>query len=720
MFKQIVIILFLMCICFQNVLSQDDLNIIEGKWLEYSDAGNSLYRHFTKTAYEQLKNRKDKIMQIGSLAEWKSRQDYVRKALNDCIGGFPQKSPLNARITRTVQKDKFRIEHIIYESVPGFYVTSSLFLPANVKKGSRLPVIIYCSGHSVDGYRSEAYQVVILNLVRKGFIVFAFDPVGQGERLEYYDSDTGKSAIGGPTSEHSYPGAQALLTGSSQAMYMIWDGIRAVDYLLTRKEVDPERIGITGRSGGGTQSAYIAAYDDRIYAAAPENYITNYTRLLQTIGPQDAEQNLTHVVSEGLDHPDFLIVRAPKPALMVTTSNDMFNIQGAMETEQEVSRVYKAYGKPGNFSRCEDYAGHASTRKNRETLYAFFQEHLKNPGNPYDEAVDILSPEDLRVTESGQVSVSLHGETVFSLTMKKAMELEKKMDQNRQNPDKFLNDVSKAAAELSGYREPTENSLPVLSGRIRRDNYTIEKYLLKGEGDYILPYLLFRPDAVNGKAMVWLNPDGKAANAKAGEEIESFVDKGYTVLSADLPGTGELSHGALRGDAYFSGASHNLWYASIITGRSITGVRAGDIVRLANTLAALGFNDITGYAKSYLAPDLLHAALLSDKFRSLVLSGPYSSYFSIATHRFYNPFYILSCVPGTQGSYDIPDLEAAFAPRKLIIEGAVDCLGTRTYIESIRKDLDVIKRGYASRNAADKLKISDIPLNINEIIDFLK
>ena len=720
MFRQIVIILFLMSICFQNVHSQEDLNIIEGKWLEYSDAGNSLYRHFTKTAYQQLNYRKDKILQISSLEEWKSRQEYIRKALTECIGGFPQKSPLNARITRTVQKDKFKIEHIIYESQPGFYVTSSLFLPANVKKGSKLPVIIYCSGHSVDGYRSEAYQVVILNLVRKGFIVFAFDPVGQGERLEYYDRETGKSAIGGPTSEHSYPGAQALLTGNSQAMYMIWDGIRAVDYLLTRKEVDPERIGITGRSGGGTQSAFIAAYDDRIYAAAPENYITNYTRLLQTIGPQDAEQNLTHVISEGLDHPDFLIVRAPKPALMVTTSNDMFNIQGAMETEMEVSRVYKAYGQPGNFSRCEDYAGHASTRKNREALYSFFQEHLSNPGNPSDEAVEILSPEDLRVTESGQVSVSMQGETVFSLTMKRALDLGKKMDQKRQNQDEFAKYISESAAELSGYREPAENSLPVVSGRIRRNNYTIEKYLLKGEGDYILPYLLFRPDAVNGKALVWLNPDGKAANAKTGEEIEAFVSEGYTVLSADLPGTGELSHGALHGDAYFSGASHNLWYASMITGRSITGLRAGDIVRLANTLIAQGFNDITGYAKSYIAPDLLHAAVLSDKFRSLVLSEPYTSYLSIATHRFYNPFYILSCVPGVLGNYDLPDLEAAFAPRKLVIEGVVDCLGTRTYIESIQKDLETVRKGYSGRNVSEKLMISDIPLNVNEIIDFLK
>ena len=168
--------------------------------------------------------------------------------------------------------------------------------------------------------------------------------------MEYFDTASGKSTIGGPTMEHSYPGAQAFITGSSQAMYMIWDGIRAVDYLVSRREVDPARIGITGRSGGGTQAAYIAAMDDRIYAAAPENYLTNFTRLLQTIGPQDAEQNLPGFISRGLDHPDFLIVRAPKPAMMITTTSDMFSIQGAIETENEVAGIYRAYDSGNNFS----------------------------------------------------------------------------------------------------------------------------------------------------------------------------------------------------------------------------------------------------------------------------------------------------------------------------------------------------------------------------------
>ena len=317
---------------------------------------------------------------------------------------------------------------------------------------------------------------------------------------------------------------------------MIWDGIRAVDYLLTRKEVDPARIGITGRSGGGTQTAYIAAMDDRIYAAAPENYLTNYTRLLQSIGPQDAEQNLFNIIQRGLDHPDFLIVRAPRPALMITTTGDMFSIQGAAETEKEVAGIYKAYGKSENFSRVEDDAGHASTLKNRESMYAFFRKHLKNPGDTADEEIKILSPEELQVTKTGQVSTSPGGETVFTLNRRLVEKLEAKLNKAREDPVNFLPGVIQSAKNLSGYHEPSSVENPVFTGRIIRNGYVIEKYFVRGEGEYIIPYLLFRPDKPSGKSMLYLHPGGKSAEAARGGEIEKFVNSGITVLAPDLPG----------------------------------------------------------------------------------------------------------------------------------------------------------------------------------------
>ena len=700
------ILIMVFTLAASNLYSQDDLDVIKNKWLKYSDAQNSLYHHLTDEAYDLLEKRTVTISGYKNLEDWQERQKMIRETLLDIVGPFPAKTPLNAVITRTISKEKFRVEHIVFESQPGFYVTSSLFIPAGIKTNEKSPSVIYCSGHSTDGYRSAVYQHVILNLIKKGFIVFAFDPVGQGERLEYYDAKTGKSEIGGPTSEHSYPGAQTFITGSSQAKFMVWDGIRAVDYLISRKEVDPLRIGITGRSGGGTQAAYIAAMDDRIYASAPENYITNYSRLLQSIGPQDAEQNLFNVIKRGLDHPDFLIVRAPKPALMITTSGDMFSIQGALETEKEVSEVYAAFGKNENFSRVEDDNGHASTLKNRQSMYAFFREHLKNPGDTLDEQIQLLTKEELKVTKTGQVSTSLTGETVFTLNRKLAEKLEDELTILRGYPDRFIPEVIQSAKKLSGYREPSNIEKPVFTGRIIRDGYVIEKYFVKGEGKYIIPYLLFRPAVSSGKSVVYLHPVGKSAEAVVGGEIEKLVKQGFTVLAPDLPGRGEMGPGLLQGDAYFNGVSHNIWYAAMLTGRSITGILAADVVRLVRILKQdKTIIEVSGYAVNEMAQIMLHAAAFTKDLECIALFDTFSSYHSLVMNKYYNTKFIPGTIPGALKAYDLPDLAGGLAPRRLFIAGMTD--GNSGYTDSsrIKKDIEIIRTFYLKKDALESLFI---------------
>jgi hypothetical protein len=688
---------------------QKELDVINSYWLQYSDAPNSLYHYIADQAYDLLALRSGKIAKLTSLSDWQQRQKWISETLLDIVGPFPEKTPLNARILRTIERDSFRVEHIVYESQPGFFVTSSLFIPGGIRKNRKAPAVIYCSGHSNDGYRSDVYQHVILNLVEKGFIVFAFDPVGQGERLEYYNPETKKSIVGGPTTEHSYPGTQAFITGSSEARYMIWDGIRAIDYLVTRKEVDPERIGITGRSGGGTQSAYIAAMDERIYAAAPECYITNFTRLLQSIGNQDAEQNLFNEIIRGIDHADLLSVRAPKPALMITTTRDFFSIQGAMETENEVSLIYKAYGKEGNFGRVEDDYPHASTRKNREAMYAFFQKQLRNPGNSDDDEVKIMTAEEMQVTGTGQVSTSLGGETVFSLNRKEAETLTRKLQSSRNNPEKHTGEVLSSAKKLSGYQDPSEIDEPVFTGRYQKEGYVIEKYFVKGEGNYVIPYLLMIPSSPGKRALIYLNPSGKSAEASEGGEMEWFVKYGFTVLAPDMIGIGELGPGIFQGDAYIEGGSHNLWYASMLIGRSIVGIRAGDVVKLTHLLKKnTDIEEVFGVSRKEMAPVLLHAAVFEPAITRIALIEPYSSYQSIVINRFYNSSFIPGVVPGALTAYDLPDLAASLAPRNLMMAGVTDGFGKITDTASINEDIDIIRNVYKRKNAVGHLMIKTL------------
>ncbi|MEX2600797.1 MAG: prolyl oligopeptidase family serine peptidase, partial [Balneolaceae bacterium] len=444
----------------------------------------------------------------------------------------------------------------------------------------------------------------------------------------------------GPTSEHSNPGAQAFIMGSSQARYMSWDGIRAVDYLVTRDEVDPSRIGITGMSGGGTQTAYIAAFDERIHVAVPSNYITNFTRLLQTIGPQDAEQNLFHGIANGIDHGDLLAVRAPKPVLIMSTTNDFFSIQGARETAEEVTAIYEAYGQGKNVGFVEDIGGHTVTRKNREAMYAFFQQHLDNPGSSEDLEVEILSEDEIRVTRTGQVSQSFGGETVYSLNRREAEKALTALRTSREDLAGHLPGVLEAAEKLSGYQEPKTVDDPVFTGRFQRNGYVIEKYFVKGEGDYVIPYLLMVPDNPNGKALIYLHPSGKAAGAAEGGEMEWFVRNGFTVLAPDLAGMGEMGTGG-------SNELRREWRASILIGRSIVGIRAGDIVRLTRLLQKnVEKGEIYGLARKELGPVLLHAAVFEPAIERVALLDAYSSYSSIVLNRFYDIGFIHSTVAG--------------------------------------------------------------------------
>ncbi len=681
-----------------DVLRRPGGNTPGPQWLSFTDAGNSLYHYLSRQAFELLESRVKITADLNSLEDWQKRQETIKQALMDIVGPFPQKTPLNPKILKTVKKDGFKVEQLVFESQPGFYVTASLFIPEGLKRGSKVPAVLYCSGHTDIAYRStnETYQVLILNLVKKGFVVLAFDPVGQGERLQYFNAETGKSDIGASTAEHSYCGIQAFITGSSLAKYMIYDGIRAVDYLLTRKEVDPSRIAITGCSGGGTQTSYIAAFDDRIKVAIPQCYITNLTRLLQSLGPQDAEQNLFHGIKRQIDHADYLIVRAPKPTLVLATTEDFFNIHGTRETVREVEKIFKAYGMEENFGMAEDAGLHGTTRKNREVMYAFLQKHFNYPGNPVEENVEFLSMEEMKITELGQISTTFGGETVFSLNKKDVEECMIKLENSRKNMQEHLPIALKKAERLSGYISPGPISEPVLTGCIYKEKYLIEKFYTQGEGDYVIPFILLKPVRSNNKAIIYIHPDGKAAEAHDGGEIEYFLDQGFTVLAPDLPGVGELGIGS---------RVNSVWFTSVLIGRSIVAIQAADINRLADVLQKYMFiNEIYGLARKEMSPALLHAAAFNKRISRIALIEPYSSYRSVVMNRFYDQRFVSGAVAASLTAYDLPDLAASLAPRKLAMIGITDGNSERKD-RGVNEELLIIKNYYQQNNASNKLQI---------------
>lgn len=253
--KRIYLGLFMGCILFHAQLGfgqeEENLKVLD-HWIGWSDSKNMLVHHLNQQAFDLLDARDQKIAGLRTKSDWIKRQEEVSDVLRKVVGTFPEKTPLNANVLNVVKKDGYTIEKVVFQSMPGFYVTGALYIP-NGRKG-KTPAILFTSGHTMEAFRYNSYQTLILNLVKKGFIVFGIDPLGQGERIQCYDESKKASALGSMTREHSYLGNQCLISGSTVARYFIWDGIRAIDYLLTRREVDPSRLGITGQSGGGNAS----------------------------------------------------------------------------------------------------------------------------------------------------------------------------------------------------------------------------------------------------------------------------------------------------------------------------------------------------------------------------------------------------------------------------------------------------------------------------------
>ncbi len=693
-------------------LAQKSTLQVLSKWKKYSDKENALYHCFLNQAVDILNTRTEETAELKTESDWLKRSKEVREKLEIGIGKFPQKTPLNAKIVGVIHKQDYRVEKIIFESQPKFYVPAVMYIPNKLEE--KTAAVIYVSGHSKIAFRSSGYQHVCINLAKKGFVVLAFDPIGQGERLLYYNPKKGDSDISQNSSAHSYAGVQCFLAGSSLARYMIWDGIRAVDYLLSRPEVDPNRIGITGRSGGGTQSVITAAFDERIYAAAPECYVTSMRRLWESVAPQDAEQNIYNGLLNGIDFADWLEVRAPKPTLLITTTGDFFSIQGAMETEQKVKRVYHIFNKDKNFSRVESDVKHAGTKKNREACYAFFQKHLNVPGSAIDEDVDTFTPEELRITKTGQVSTALGGETVFSLNKKEAEKEIQKNISSRKDLSLHNQKVIKAAEKLSGYIKPLKLNDIVFRGRYNLDGYSIERYFITGDGKYPIPFLVYVPNNITASTIIYLNQEGKGKpNTKKNdisdeirEDIVELARQGHVVLSADLLGIGEMkqenTHPKIFGKEYGEFDQPN-YFMGLQLGKSLIGIQAGDIQRLVLFIKQAKWfsksRGIDAVAKGEnISTALLHSAAFENNFSKIVLVKPLISYASVVLNKYYYCDGIPPFVPAALTAYDLPDLEAGLNKTKLLLINIQNQLYRSADDSIIDSQLGFVKKALGKNN----------------------
>ena len=643
--------------------------------------GGMMDDYCTQLAWKHLRGRAASIASLSTPGGVKARQQHIRATILKAIGGFPgQRSPLNARITGTLERNGYRVEKLVYESQPRHYVTANVYVPVGVP--GPFPAVLGCMGHYEEGKAFEEAQRMFISFAKRGFVVLTYDPPDEGERKGYLDVDTGKLLIPTCPEAHTMAGLQCLLIGRNFAHYEIWDGIRAVDYLEDRADVDAKRIGVIGNSGGGTQSSYLAVVEPRLAAAAPCCYITSWEKLWTALGPQDAEQNLGAFLEDGLDYPDYLIAFAPKPFKIISAIRDFFPIEGARATHVEARRIYAILGAEERAGYFEYDDGHSWSKPKREATYAWMEKWLQGRPDSAPEADFEIEPIDgLNCTPTGQVLTSLGGLTVQQLAAAAAEEMYPRRraatpEGAAQLPDLIVRRLK--ITVLPGVPKAE------LKGVVQRDGYRIEKVLLEPEPGIKIPTLIFVPHSEVGRVapnapldpvgrhptIIAVSEAGKSDGAAPGGEFERLVLAGNIVVAPDLRGLGESR--TPRPLVVYSDL-YDPDMRALVVGKTMAGMQVFDLLSAFAYAASRPNVDgarISIAGKGTAGIVGLYAAALQPRIERIAISGAISSYLDIMRAKIHQGIMDL-VVPGVLYDFDIPDVVEYVGTFKVMMENPV-------------------------------------------------
>lgn len=633
-----------------------------------------VHEYWLHLANEAMDRREAAFEQMKTPADVKKWQERLRAAFLEALGELPERTPLNPRVVGVIEREGYRVEKVIYESRPKHFVTAVLFLPEG--KGPFPGVIVPC-GHSANGKASEGYQQVCIMLAKAGIAALCYDPIDQGERIQLFTPD-GKPAASNTTG-HCITGLGAILLGQNTATYRVWDGFRSLDYLASRPEIDPARLGCTGNSGGGTLTSYLMALDDRILAAAPGCYLCGFRRLLATIGPQDAEQNIFGQLAFGMDHADYVLTRAPKPTVILAATGDFFAIDGTWPLFREAKRTYTRLGAPHLVDMVEADEKHGYTAPLRLAAVQFFRRHLLGIDGPaeIDPNPAPLPEKEILCTPEGQVMRLPEARSVYDINRETAARLAPQRERLwRERP----RDQSLAAVRrLTGIRPIEQLSAPEVKRHAsrQREGYRIDLISIELSPQLWLPALAFVPEKPAAEACLYLHELGKSADAGPDGPIEKLVRQGQLILAVDLTGCGELrpTHKGNYGGVF--GPNFNDAYTAYLLGRSFLAHRAEEIYLCLLALPKIA--EITGAGKpadgkapavhlvaiGEPGPAALHAvALAPERFASLRLEGSLKSYAELIEKPLEARPHFVSIVHGALREYDLPDLLGSLPPGK--------------------------------------------------------
>ena len=637
-----------------------------------------LVTYFTQRVNALAAHWDEKRAQIGTPEQMTARNRFVREKCIEMIHGLPKRNPLNPVIVKSFEREGYKVENVMFESQPDFWVTGNLYIPA--AGGGPYPAIISPCGHWSLARGYPEYQAAYVHFARNGFVVLAYDPIGQGERRFFWNPMTHADELGGPvTWNHSLPGQLLLLLGDDLTHYFVWDGMRAIDYLETRPEVDARKIGCAGHSGGGTLTKFIAAMDERVQCAAineggTENRWPVDFPMYISMGTGDVEQHLFPAEICGIDQVDLHVSVAPRP-LLVTIEHYSASFDRAAEAIRE---RYKLLNVPDRFSTVPADDPHAWTVKLRIANVDWFCRWFYNRQGPRSEAAFTPEPwENLWCTENGSLRYSRRGQTIYYLILGKqaALPPARRAPASATEQDSYRSELSKEIQEVIRYRQSDHPLAPRHETTTPRKGYQIEKLEFLSEPGIYVSAWVYQPNAgvKDRTAILYVSDVSRESDRMEFGLLEELTLGGRRVVAVDVRGVGatEPPHpGDEDGEfGQVDNAECSMAYMAWEMNEDLFGMRVLDVVRSIDYVLSRPDVDPSGVhliGRGTGALWSLYAAALDDRVKALVAHGGLLSYRALTSvDRYVTESSVF--VRDVLTRFDLPQVAAVVAERPLTI-----------------------------------------------------
>jgi cephalosporin-C deacetylase-like acetyl esterase len=709
----------------QTPLTQADLRVVQ----DTLPMRQMLPAYLNNLAQTATVKRLARFNQIQTPTEFRTWQEDNRRTFLDLIGGLPsERSPLNARVIGEISREGYVVRKVIFESLPEYYVTANLYIPTTGKPP--FPAILTPCGHSPAGKAYDVYQHLFIGLVKRGYIVLSYDPMGQGERYQYWNFLQQETLLKDPDSQHAMAGLQEILLGQNLARYFIWDGTRALDYLTSLPEVDASRLGVTGSSGGGTLTTYISMLDPRVKAASIVCFITSLPEKIEARGldaDADPEQDIPGLLAAGLDHTEFLGMIAPRPVLIGAARRDFFPIAGTRQTFAEVRSLYQKLGAPERIKMVEFDHRHMYSQPLREATYSWFDGWLKGVDvEAHEPEIVTEKVATLECTPRGQVITSFGGKRVYDFNRTQAEQELRLLDSRRRAADFRKTLAGKIRSRLV---VPVDVPAPVVKVLAKTEvrDLVIEKLLLATEPGIAVPTRVIHRRGLQGRvpAVVYLRD--RTGELDPPGLFAALAERGRVVAVADVRGFGET--GAARdvregAEDYFhprDAEDADFAYAALFVGRPLVGMRVNDalgVARYLRTRPDVDSQRVAMTGRGWAAVVALFSASLDGEISAAAIEALPASYSALAKAEIYQqPAFFL--LPGALQDFDLADVFATLAPRPLLVLNPQDPLTRKMAEQESLAAFAPVRAAYnaAKASASFTLRVEPLEADVPKVLE---